>query len=99
MRPLVPHRRGTAGGVTLLAGLSQQLGQADGRLRAVAQADPVVGQRCTAPGIGPVTAVTVVATLVEVGRFEAAKRVQGYLGLVPSERSSSHVSRINSPQV
>jgi transposase len=47
----------------------------------------------TAPGVGVVTAVTFVATLDGAGRFETAKQVRSYLGLVPSEKSSGERQR------
>jgi transposase len=53
-----------------------------------AQALPVVQRLCTAPGIGPVTAVAFVSTLDLVQRFEGAHQVQAHPGLVPSEFSS-----------
>jgi len=54
----------------------------------IVQDDPVVQRLCTAPGIGPVTAVAFVSTLDQVQRFEGAHKVQAYIGLVPSEFSS-----------
>jgi transposase len=54
----------------------------------IVDGDPVVQRLCTAPGIGPVTAVAFVSTLDLVQRFEGAHKVQAYLGLVPSEFSS-----------
>jgi transposase len=74
--------------VMLLTQLNKQIKQADKQLQDLVEQDPVVERLCTAPGIGPVTAVTFVATLDEVKRFETAKQVRGYLGLVPSEKSS-----------
>jgi transposase len=72
----------------LLAQLNKQIKQADKQLQDLVEQDPVVERLCAAPGIRPVTAVTFVATLDEVKRFETAKQVRGYLGLVPSEKSS-----------
>jgi transposase len=74
--------------VMLLVQLNKQIKQADKQLQDLVEQDPVVERLCTAPGIGPVTAVTFVATLDEIKRFETAKQVRGYLGLVPSEKSS-----------
>jgi transposase len=54
----------------------------------IVREDPVVQRLCTAPGIGPVTAVAFVSTLDLVQRFDGAHKVQAYLGLVPSEFSS-----------
>lgn len=44
-------------------------------------------------GISTVTAMTVVAELHDFRRFESARALMAYLGLVPSERSSSEVVR------
>lgn len=54
----------------------------------IVREDPVVQRLCTAPGIGPVTAVAFVATLDQVQRFAGANQVRAYLGLVPCEFSS-----------
>jgi hypothetical protein len=57
-----------------------------------------VNQLCTAPGIGPVTAVAFVVTLDDVTRFRTAHQVEGDLGLTPREYSSGerqHRGRIS----
>lgn len=43
----------------------------------------------TAPGIGPITAVSFVAAIDDVSRFKHAYRVCSYIGLTPGEDSSS----------
>jgi transposase len=73
--------------VTLLEALAPILATADAAVAAAAT-DPVVQRLMTAPGIGPVTAVTFRAVLDDVGRFRDAKAVTAYLGLVPREDSS-----------
>jgi transposase len=50
--------------------------------------DPITRQLMTAPGVGPVTALTYRAVLDDVGRFADAGRVTAFLGLVPKEDSS-----------
>jgi transposase len=77
--------------VTLLTELNQQIELADRQLYELAKNDPVVERLCTAPGVGLVMAVTFVATLDAVTRFDTAKQVRGYLGLVPSEKSSGEM--------
>ena len=57
-------------------------------LTAAAQADPIVRRLQTAPGVGPITALTFRAVLDDVGRFDDARSVAAYLGLVPKEDSS-----------
>ena len=46
----------------------------------------------TVPGVGPVTATTYAATLDGAARFQDAKQVRSYLGLVPREHSSARSS-------
>jgi transposase len=72
----------------LLGPLNGAIVAADARLASVVAGDPVVTKLCTAPGIGPVTAVAFVATLDVVTRFTSAHQVAAYLGLTPQEYSS-----------
>jgi transposase len=74
--------------VALMQSLNEQLGRLDSELKEMARADAIVRRLCTVPGVGPVTAVSFVATLDEARRFASAKQVRAYLGLVPSEYSS-----------
>jgi transposase len=68
--------------------LNEQIKEADRKLAQIVKEDAVVNRLCSVPGVGPVTAVTYVATLGEVSRFGDAKQVRAYLGLVPKEDSS-----------
>ena len=74
--------------LALLEPLNAQIEAADRDLATLAAGDPVVTRLRTAPGMGPVTAVALVATLDAVERFPSAHQVEAYLGLVPSEQSS-----------
>jgi transposase len=57
----------------------------------------------THPGVGPQTALAFVLTIGPVKRFENAKRVASYVGLIPTEHSSGgkqrlgHISKQGSP--
>ncbi len=68
-------------------------------LEAAAQEDPyrerVAALRCF-QGIDTVTAMTLVAELHDFRRFQSARELMGYLGLVPSEHSSSDRRRLGS---
>lgn len=66
---------------------------AGGRLDAHAPAYPVARRLETAPNIGPVTALSFVATLDRVERFRGPHPAAAYLGLVPGERSSGEQLR------
>ena len=48
----------------------------------------------THPGVGPQTALGMVLTLGEVGRFAGARQVASYLGLTPREHSSGGKQRL-----
>jgi transposase len=48
----------------------------------------------THPGVGPVTALAMVLTLGPAERFESAKQVGSYFGLIPSEESSGGRQRL-----
>jgi transposase len=71
-----------------LAVVNQEVLQADRALARRAAADLRAQRLMSVPGVGPVTALAFVATLDEAGRFDEARQVASYLGLVPREDSS-----------
>ena len=73
----------------LLEGLAVSLREAEAWARQAAAADPVTRRLMTAPGVGPVTALSYRATLDHVERFPDAGRATAYLGLVPRENGSA----------
>jgi transposase len=73
--------------------LNEQIDDLDARLGEIACKDDRVKRVMTMPQIGPVTAVSFVATLDDVGRFRGAHQVEAYLGLVPREWSSGETQR------
>jgi transposase len=73
----------------LLEGLATPLREAEAWARRAATADPVTRRLMTAPGVGPVTALSYRATLDRVERFPDAGRATAYLGLVPREHSTA----------
>ncbi|HEV2671773.1 MAG TPA: IS110 family transposase [Gemmatimonadales bacterium] len=80
--------------VAISAPLNAQIAAADQRLAALAQHDPIVALLATVPGIGPVTASAVVATVDDITRFPSAHQLEAYFGVVPSEQSSGEKRRI-----
>lgn len=73
-----------------LAELNGLLATADTAVATHAAADPVTRQLMTAPGVGPVVALTFQAVLDDPTRFGGdAARASAFLGLVPSEDSSA----------
>lgn len=66
------------------------LAAADRAVATQAAADPVAAPLMTAPGVGPVVALTFTAVLDDPARFGGdAARASAFLGLVPSEDSSA----------
>jgi transposase len=74
--------------VKVMDEVNRQLEAMDQTLQRIVGDDPVVRRLCTAPGIGPVTAIAFVSTIDRVERFDGAHQVASYLGLVPREFSS-----------
>jgi len=77
----------------LFAPVSEQIKAVDAQLAALVHTDEVLQRLTTVPGVGPVTAVSFVATVDDVRRFRRAHQVQSSLGLVPREWSSSETQR------
>ena len=72
----------------LLAPLNAALATADATIAAHLTAEPAAARLQSVPGVGPLTAATVIATLDTPTRFPSAGHVAAYLGLVPREWSS-----------
>jgi transposase len=72
----------------LLETLEPLIRQADQWAKQQATRDPVTARLTTAPGVGPIVALSFRATLDDVRRFSDAGHVTSYLGLVPREASS-----------
>lgn len=78
----------------MLVPLNAQIDAADERISALERTDSAVALLMTAPGIGPITASAVVATIDDVSRFTSAHQFEAYLGLVPGELSSGEKRRV-----
>ena len=75
---------------TWLSELTSLLKAADAAVEDLATSDPVAQNLMTAPGVGPVVALTFAAVLDDPTRFAGdAARASAFLGLVPSEDSSA----------
>ena len=73
----------------VLRQVSEEIATLDRTLAVVATTDPIVRRLMTAPGIGPIVALTFRAFVDEVSRFRSAGQVSAALGLVPREDSSA----------
>jgi len=74
--------------------LDRQIAELDVLVRRQAESRPDARRLMTHPGVGPQTALATVLTLGEVSRFESAKQVASYLGLIPGEYSSGNKQRL-----
>jgi transposase len=80
----------------LLGSLNPQIAELDEAVERAAQANPRAQLLMTQPGVGPITALAFVVTMGDVSRFQRGKQVASYLGLIPSEHSSSNRRRLGS---
>jgi len=83
--------------------MDSEIARLDEAVRKEAEARPAAVRLMSHPGVGPVTALAFVLTIGDVRRFEKARQVASYLGLIPSERSSGakqrlgHISKQGNP--
>jgi transposase len=80
--------------------LAREIELAERQLATEALARPEVRRLMTIPGVGPVTALSLIAVIGDPGRFGSARQLVGYLGLDPRVRQSGdrparhgHISR------
>lgn len=65
----------------------------DSRIRAIAKRHATVRLLMTAPGVGPITAMAVVAAFDDASRFRRSSSAGAYLGLTPRRYESGEISR------
>jgi transposase len=80
-------------GLRLIDAITVEITHADADLRASFAGDHRVRRLLPIPGIGLVTAATVVAEVWEIGRFPSPERLCSWAGLTPGERSSDIQTR------
>jgi transposase len=66
----------------------EQIKQVDAKVEQALEHDERAKRLTTVPSVGPVTAVTFIALVDEIGRFSSSAKLSSYLGLVPREYSS-----------
>jgi transposase len=80
--------------IEALDALEAEISELDRRVAEEARQRPGAVRLMTHPGVGPVTALAMVLTLGPAERFESAKQVGSYFGLIPSEASSGGKQRL-----
>jgi transposase len=82
--------------VHLLGTLNPQIEELDRAVERTAYGNERARLLMTQPGVGPITSLAFVITMGNVRRFQNGKQVSSYLGLIPSEHSSSKRRRLGS---
>ncbi len=74
--------------------LREEVAQVDAMLATRTEGNEVVARLQTIPGIGPVAAATIYATVGDIGRFRNARTLAAYAGLVPTVRQSGDSNQL-----
>jgi Transposase IS116/IS110/IS902 family len=89
----------------LLDALAIPIGRLEGEIAGLAKPDPRVQALMALPGIGKLTAMTLVAEIGDIGRFPTARKLRAWAGLTPQVRNSDrtvrhgHITKQGSPWV
>ena len=76
-----------------LDSLTAQLAEVESRLEEIAKDDDRIRRVQTIPGVGRKTAEVLVTALDDVDRFDNARQVSAYIGLVPRQYQSGETDR------
>ena len=84
IKGLLEHCRALAGAIEAL----------EARIVAHARHDETARRLATIPGVGPITASLIAATVADIGVFKSARRFAAWLGLVPRQHSTGGKTRL-----
>jgi transposase len=71
-----------------------RLAELDGQLQAQAQRDETAQRLMTIPGVGPIVATALVATIGDAHTFSSGRHLAAWIGLVPGQRSTGGKERL-----
>ncbi len=74
--------------------LDEAISAIDRELAASVKADETAKRLMTIPGVGPVTASAIVATIQDMGAFASGREFAAFLGLTPRQNSSGGKERL-----
>lgn len=77
-----------------LAHLDRAIAEADDAIKALAKADPTAKRLMTIPGVGPVTASAITASVQDPEAFSGPREFAAFLGLTPRQTSSGGKERL-----
>jgi transposase len=74
--------------------LDEEIARSDRAMMTLARADRTAGRLMSIPGIGPVTASAIAASVQDVGLFSGPRQFAAFLGLAPRQHSSGGKERL-----
>jgi transposase len=74
--------------------LDGQVAAIDAQIMAWHRSNPVSQRLATIPGIGPIIATAITATVAEPGEFQSGREFAAWLGLVPRQNSTGGKARL-----
>jgi transposase len=77
-----------------LHSLQKRIAAYDKKLEAIAKAHPVCQRLTTVPGVGPIAATAVMATVADAAAFKNGRQFAAWLGLVPQQHSTGGKERL-----
>jgi transposase len=79
--------------LALIDALETVIGRLDWEIRQRGRSDPRVKVLTQLPGVGPFTALVILAEVGDVSRFGSARKLASWAGLTPTVRGSDRVAR------
>jgi transposase len=73
--------------------LVEEIGKIDKKMLEIVSLDKEVQRFMTAPGVGPVTALTYKAEIFDASRFKKSRSVGAYIGMTPTQYASGETQR------
>jgi transposase len=89
-----PPRRRLESVLALIRDFDREVETASGEIDALAKHDDRVEVLCQIRGIGPYTAMLVIAEVGDISRFDSARKLCAWAGLTPTIRSSDGKARL-----
>ncbi len=77
-----------------LAAVEERIEEVDAKILAWHKADPVSQRLATIPGIGPLAATAIAATVPDPAAFRSGREFAAWLGLVPRQNSTGGKTRL-----
>ncbi len=74
--------------------LDQEIARSDRTIAAMARGDEMARRLMTIPGLGPVTALAMAASIQDVSAFSGPREFAAFLGLTPKQNSSGGKERL-----